>query len=237
MKRLVRQLAQLAALSAIMALMVVATYAQNNGTVTLTGSVGSAVSLRWNSFTALGGATGANVPAAPNSPLAFTLNFNDVSPNNANGIVGGTVQLIMRSNAPYTLSAVVGGLAGFGAVGNPNGDISIADVGYGLQGLAASGSGALVVAGQPGASTITAALNNDPSTAPLNADGIPTYPSTLNNIAAATNVLTGPRISRGGSVNSPNNGLTVNTIYTIVPQFFTPVANFSATVTYTISTP
>ncbi|HWP42623.1 MAG TPA: hypothetical protein VNO14_05270 [Blastocatellia bacterium] len=243
MKRPVRRLAQLAFLTVFVALTAGTAAAQTDtGTVTITGSVGNAASLRWWSYTNSNAVSGTNAPNTQNSPLVFTLDLGDVSPNNTNSFVGGTVQVIMRTNAAYTLSAAVTASSGFGAVGNLNGDISLADIGFGLPGtsLAASGSGALVLPTAVTNSTVVAAFDNSPLAASKDADDIPIFSSTLNSLATTapgTQILSGPRISRGGGLNSPNNGLLADTVYAVGPQFFSPTGGFSATVTYTLATP
>jgi hypothetical protein len=242
MKRLVRQLTQLAFLTVFVALAAGVASAQTTGTVNISGSVNKSASLRWWSFTNSNSSSGANAPNTQNSPLAFTLDLGDVSPNNVNSYVGGTVQVIMRTNAAYTLSAALTASSGFGAVGNTNGDFAVTDIGFGMPqaSIAASGSGALVTGTAVSGSTVVAAFNGNPLTATKDADGIPTFGASLNSLATSapgTQVLSGPRISKGGSLNSPNNGLLANTVYAVGPQFFTPAASFSATVTYTLATP
>jgi hypothetical protein len=230
---MVSRLAKLAFLTAIFAMTSVVATAQTSGTVILNGSVAKSAAIRWWSFTALNSETGANAPNTQNSPLLFTLDVGDVSPANANTYAGGKVTVVLRSNADYVLSAQVTASSGFGAA--VNGDMTLADVGFGLSNLANSG---VLVVGDPAAnSTFAGSFGNDPSAAAKDADGVPTFTASLNGVAAAaTQVLSGPRISRGGSVNSPNNGLLVDTVYAVGPQFFTPTT-FSATVTYTITTP
>lgn len=237
MKTMARQLAKLALLSTVFAITAVVASAQSDsGTVTINGSVAKAAAIRWWSFTALNTETGANTPAAQNSPLSFTMNVGDVSANSSSTYAGGTVQVILRTNSAYTLSAQVSASSGFGAVGNTNGDIALTDIGVGLSGLAASGTGSLVTGTAVSGSSFSGSFGNTPATASKDADGVPTFATTLNSITSATQVLSGPRISRGGGVNSQNNGLLVNTNYAIGPQFFTPTS-FSATVTYTLATP
>ena len=238
MKRLVRQLSHLALLTVFVAMTAAVASAQTDtGTVQINGSVQNSASLRWWSFANNNATSGVNAPNTQNSPLAFTLNLGDVSPNNTNNYVGGSVRVILRTNANYVLSAALTASSGFGANGNTNGDIALTDIGFGLANIAASGPlvGATAVSG----SSVTAPYNNDPSAAAKNVDGIPTFTSTLGGLATTapgTQVMTGPRISRGGSNSSPNNGLLVDTIYAVGPQFFTPVS-FAATVTYTLVTP
>lgn len=209
-------------------------FAQTSGTVTVSGSVGSAASVRWWSFTPYNTETGANVPALQGSPLNFTLNFGDVAAGtNLNNYAGGTVQLILRSNDTYTLSAQVTASSGFGVAAN--GDIVRSDIGYGIGNL--TNSGALVLGDPAANSSISGAFANDPSTAVKDADGVPAFAATLADIVAPTPILAGPRISAGGGMSSPNNGLLVDTMYAVGPQLFSPTGAFSATVTYTISAP
>lgn len=231
MNRLVRRLVQLAFLTTVLAIAAATASAQSTGSVTINGSVAKSASIRWWSFTALNAETGTNSPNTQNSPLLFTLNVGDVSPANSNNYAGGKVKVILRTNAAYALSAQVTASSGFGAA---SGDLSLSDVGFGLANLA--NSGALVFGDPATNSVIAGSFGNDPSTAAKNADGVPTFPTSLSNVSSATQVLSGPRISKGGSVGSPNNGLLVDTVYAIGPQYFTPTS-FSATVTYTITTP
>ena len=231
MSRLVRRLAQLAFITTFVVIAAATASAQSTGTVTINGSVAKSASIRWWSFTALNTETGTNSPNTQNSPLLFTLNVGDVSPANSNNYAGGKVKVILRTNAAYALSAQVTASSGFGAA---SGDITLSDVGFGLANLANSGA---LVFGDPATDSVVAgSFGNDPSAASKNADGVPAFPTSLNNVSSATQVLSGPRISKGGSVSSPNNGLLVDTIYAIGPQYFTPTT-FSATVTYTITTP
>lgn len=233
MKKIVRRLAKLAFLIGIFSIAAGAASAQSTGTVTVSGSVAKSASIRWWSFTALNSETGVNTPNTQNSPLALTLSLGDVSPANSSSYAGGKVKVVLRTNAAYALSAQVTASSGFG--GAANGDITLSDVGFGLANLA--NSGALVFGDPATTSVVAGSFGNDPSAAAKNGDGVPTFPTSFNNIsAAATQVLSGPRVSKAGSVNSPNNGLLVDTIYAIGPQFFTPTT-FSATVTYTITTP
>jgi hypothetical protein len=207
--------------------------AQSSGTVTINGSVGSAVAIRWWSYTPINAEPGINVPAAQNDPLSFQLNVGDVAAGtNPNNYAGGTVQLMLRSNASYTLTAQVTAQAG---LGGPPGTIADTDIGFGLANLA--NSGVMVFADPAAGSAFAGGFGNDPSGAAKDADDVPIFATSLNDISAATTVLTGPRISNKGGMGSPNNGLWVDTIYAIGPQMYTPSGAFTATVTYTISTP
>lgn len=229
---MIKQVVKLTCLIMVLSTAAVVASAQTTGSVTVSGSVAKSASIRWWSFTALNTETGANAPNTQNSPLLFTLNVGDVSPSNSNSYAGGKVKVILRTNAAYVLSAQVSASSGFG--GAANGDLTLSDVGFGLANLA--NSGALVIGDPASNSVVAGSFGNDPSAAAKNADGVPTFATSFNNLSALTQVLSGPRISKGGSVSSPNNGLLLDTIYAIGPQFFTPTT-FSATVTYTITTP
>ena len=234
MRTIIKQFVKLASLALVVSVTAVVASAQTSGTVTINGNVAKSAAIRWWSYTALNTEAGANAPNTQNSPLAFTLALGDVSPTNTNSYAGGRVKMILRSNAAYAVSAQVTANSGFGAAAN--GDITLSDIGFGVGNL--SNSGALVSGDPAAGSVIAGSFGNDPSAAAKDADGVPTFATSLNSVAAAaTQVLSGPRISKAGSVSSPNNGLLVDTVYAVGPQFFTPVAAFSATVTYTITTP
>jgi hypothetical protein len=235
MKLPIRNLVRLTFLAAVLTLCSVAASAQSSGTVTITGNVQNSYSIRWWSYTNVNSVSGANAPNTQNTPLAFTMNLGDVSATgNPNAYVGGKVKMILRSNAAYGLKAQVTSSSGFAAPGGD--DISLADVGFGMANKANSGT---LVVGDPAAnSNFQGAFGNDPSTATKDVDGVPAFATTLNDVsAAATDVLQGPRISKKGGIDSPNNGMLVDAIFAVAPQFFNPLASFSATVTFTISTP
>jgi hypothetical protein len=234
MRTIIKQFVKLASLAVVVSVTAVVASAQSSGTVTINGSVAKSAAIRWWSYTALNTEAGANAPNTQNSPLAFTLSLGDVSPTNTNTYAGGRVKMILRSNAAYAVSAQVTSSSGFGAAAN--GDITLSDIGFGVGNL--SNSGVLVVGDPATNSTVAGTFVNDPSAAVKDGDGVPTFSNSLNSVAAAaTQVLSGPRISKAGSVSSPNNGLLVDTVYAVGPQFFTPAVAFSATVTYTITTP
>jgi hypothetical protein len=208
--------------------------AQSTGTVDITGRIDKAAAMRWWTFSAINSEVGTNSPAAQNGALDFTLDVSDVAAgNNNNTYAGGTVQLMLRSNTTFNLNAQVTASSGWGAVAS--GDAALADVGFGVGGL--TNSGAKVFGDPAGGSTITAAFSNDPSGAAKDADGEPIFSSTLGDLAASTQVLTGPRISNRGGIGSPNNGMLVDCVYAIGPQFYTPANPVSATVTFTLATP
>ena len=208
--------------------------AQSSGTMNITGRIDKAAAMRWWTFSAINSEVGTNSPATQNGALDFTLDVSDVAAGNNNDTyAGGTVQLMLRSNTAFNLNAQVTASSGWGTAAA--GDAALTDVGFGIGGLANSGA---KVFGDPATgSTITAAFANDPGAAAKDADGEPIFSSTLGDIAASTQVLTGPRISNRGGIGSPNNGMLVDCTYAIGPQFYTPADPVSATVTFTLATP
>ena len=208
--------------------------AQSTGTVNIVGRVAKAAAIRWWTFTPINSGVGANTPAVQNGPLDFQIDVADVAAgNNLDVYTGGTAQLMIRSNTPFTLTAQVTASSGFGAAAA--GDVALADIGYGIANL--TNSGPKVFADPAAASTIAAGFSADPAVAPKDADGEPIFSATVDDVSGGVQVLTGPRVSNRGGIGSPNNGLLIDTSYAIGPQFYTPTDPISATVTYTLATP
>ena len=209
-------------------------FAQSTGTVNINGRVDKSAAVRWWSFTAINAEVGVNTPATQNGALDFQLDLSDVAAgNNLQNYTGGTAQLMIRSNAAFTLDAQVTSSAGFGAAAA--GDLALSDVGFGISGLTNSGP---KVFGDPAAgSTITVGFDADPAAAPKDVDEEPTFGATLSDVSGGLQILSGPRISNRGGIGSPNNGMLIDTKYAVGPQFYTPVDPFTATVTYTLATP
>jgi len=114
--------------------------------------------VRWWDYTPINAGTGSNTPAVQNGPLDFQVDVSDVAAgNNLDTYTGGTAQMIIRSNAPYTLTGNVTATSGFGSVAA--GDIALADIGYGVANLA--NSGARVFGDPAGGSTITAGFGSE----------------------------------------------------------------------------
>jgi len=221
---------------ALLPLVAGSVFAQSTGTVNVTGQVSKHAAVRWWSFTPIGSEIGANNPASQNGALDFSLDVDEtVAGLNLQSYGGGRVQMILRSNAAFTLAAECATSSGFGVVAN--GDLALADVGFGIGGLTNSGA---KVFGDPAAgTTVTAGFDDDPALAPKDIDEEPTFSQSLQALTGIGGVqlLSGPRISNRGGIGSPNNGLLVDTVYAIGPQFYTPVSSFTATVTYTLATP
>lgn len=219
-------------LAAALAVTALSASAQTTGTVNLSATVSKAAAIRYDSHSVTGlGVTGTN---AGSPGLNFSLNFGDL------GVVygsnemmhGGTVTLALRSNAAYQVAAVVSG----STFGTATGDLRLADIGFGVPNTAATIRTSGVLATNTG-TTVPAIFNADPIAATVT-NGLPVFTGTVNDLSAATTVLSGGRISSGGSLATTTNALLVDSKFAIYPQFFTPTAApLTATVTYTIATP
>jgi hypothetical protein len=212
--------------------------AQTTGTIAVSGTVGNAVSLQFYDTPITYGtpaASGSN-SGAQFTALNYTLALGNVSPTgNTANFVGGKVRLAVRSNNTWNLSAAV---ATTGLVAAPGaGDLQLSDFGFGVpnSGLSASG----VQVNNAALTPTTNNYNNDPTTLfPVAGGAKPPYATTLATLSGTPTIISGPRISNGGSLASTNNALLVTTVYTLQPQFFTALTgNFTVTVTYTVSTP
>ncbi len=160
--------------------------------------------------------------------LSVTINFGELSPINRNPVVKVTVPVAVRSNQPYRVTATVTG--SFNA--NPQA-LQRSDIGFGIANWRAMGSNSRNCRNSP--HIFYSPFSNDPSAnASIAANGRVTYPSTLNNIAGSTVILSGPRLSNGNNNRQTNDGYIFDAIFAVTPQFFFP-GTTSATLTLTIS--
>lgn len=205
--------------------------AQTSGAVRLVGSVREMVSVRFHSDQSFGtGVTGSN--AATDGRLDYTLDLGQVGvvPGRDNGLRGGAVNLILRSNTPYLLSASVVA-QGFGS--RPD-EMQLSDIGFGLPRSAIAPSGDK--ARSEGTQHLDTRFDSDPIAATVR-NGAPVFDATLEDLQGGAPLLRGDRISYGGGLQSPTNGLVVSTRYAVLPQYFRGNSDFEATVVYTISSP
>ncbi|MDQ3265484.1 MAG: hypothetical protein M3Y59_17800 [Myxococcota bacterium] len=207
-------------------------WAQATGSVRIVGTVQEMVSVRFHSDSTSGAGVQGSNTASSNSDLDYTLDLGNVSvvPGRDNGIRGGRVDLILRANTSYVLTASVQG-QGFGT--HPD-EFRLSDIGFGLPSSSITASGAR--ARSEGTLVMDSRFDSDPLGAPV-ANGAAAFTATLQDLEGGVPVLRGERISYGGSLNSPNNGLVVSTRYAVVPQYFRGDTRFEATIVYTISSP
>jgi hypothetical protein len=172
-----------------------------------------------------------------NSPTVLTIDFGDVGPSNANSFVTATVPLRLRSNVSYTLKMSAAAMT-YGS-GTPDASsVTLADIGFGVTSTARDSGGGVAA----GTDTIAATASGDPTAAArggVNAgSGRYVYNTgfSLGDYTSSTTIVTGPRIMNAMVPTANSNGLIVNTMFAIKPQFFTP-GSFSTSVTFTISNP
>ncbi len=159
--------------------------------------------------------------------LVVTINFGEVSPKNTNSIVKVTVPIAVRSNQQYKVQAIVTGSVGASAQA-----VQFTDIGFGINNFHAMGSNSRVCTNPH---IIYSPFSNDPSAnVTIAANGRVTYPSDLGDVTTATTILSGPRLSNGGSSRATNDGYIFDAIFTITPQFFASGAT-SARLTFTVS--
>lgn len=184
----------------------------SGGTPTISGAIGGSVS---GSSSVL-------------NDLSVTINFGEVSPANTNNIVKVVVPIGIRSNQPYKVQASVIGSNNANAQAVQN-----TDIGFGINNFRAMGSNSRVCTNS--SHIIYSPFSNDPAiSATIASNGRVAYPSTFNDLAAETTILSGPRLSNGNNNRQTNDGYIFDAIFTITPQFFAAGVT-SATITLTIS--
>jgi hypothetical protein len=198
--------------------------AQTTGTITVTGSNPTAVSATNTS----------------DSNLSATIALGTLTPATGSALAAGTVQVRLRSNKAYTLSAQATAL-NFSSPDAADGGsaIALSDIGFGVTAIDATGTNVAtghtdtIVAGSPSF--------DYRSGWPAVSNGLTPFVAgthaTLNNISANTQVLSGSRISSKGNISTNNNYVLVTFGLATLPQYFTPNSGFSSTITITVAAP
>ncbi len=177
------------------------------------------------------GAVGGSVTGSSSvlNNLAVTINFGELGPANHNSVVKVTVPVAVRSSGPYQVSVAYSGSTNANAQA-----LQKSDIGFGMNDWHAMGANSRVC--NNSAHTIHSPFSNDPaSNVTLSAAGRAQYTSSLSNITTATIVLSGPRLSNGGSSRATDDGYIFDAIFVVTPQFYA-TGTTSATLTFTIST-
>ena len=194
--------------------------AQTTGTITATGTTPTAVSATNTS----------------DSNLSATIALGTLTPATGSSLASGTVQVRLRSNKAYTLSAQATALS-FTSPGAADGgnSLSLSDIGFGITAIDATGAN--VATGHTDTIVASSPSFDYRSGWPAVANGLTPFTAsnaTLSSISANTQVLSGSRISSKGNISTNNNFVLVTFGLATLPQYFTP-ANFSALITLTIS--
>lgn len=223
----------LLALAVLLAPQAWAQQASDSGTVTLTAQVSGYVDISSGGPATLTGTLGGTITGNTNKGdrlTGVTINLGDVSPVNTNPVVRAVVPLRLRSNVAYTLTVSTTGFSNADPLA-----IQAADVGFGIGNIQRTDSGVNV----GGSDTPVAATLGDPSAGSDADTSTPRYDyptaKSLGYYTTARPVLSGQRIMQVVPA-SLVGGLTLDTYFSVKPQFFTP-GSFSTTVTYTITTP
>ena len=230
---------RIAFITAALGLCAAPAWAQTNtGTVQIDGTVSAVVSIAHSSSSPIGSATATNL--GPGNDLNAVINMGDVAASTA-AYEGGMVTMAIRSSSAtgYTVQGQVTSSSGMLVSGSAANDIDLTDFGFGLQNLRAGGTGANVDLAGSGSAIVAAPanFNNNPSTAAKDGNGVPAFTTTLNDLAAATDLVTAANVlSTGGGTTSANNAALVDMYFVVGPQMFTPTpAGFQAIVTFTIA--
>lgn len=152
--------------------------------------------------------------------LDVTVNFGEVSPMNRSAAVVVRVPVIIRSSAPYQVTASV-------TATNTSIDadgLRLTDVGFGITSLRRLSRGQVCQAPH----TVYPPYNNDPSQT-VNRAARAAYPSSLGTLGPNTVLLSGPELSSRLNLRPPilpsalvENGYAFDVVLAVVPQFFTP---------------
>ncbi len=145
----------------------------------------------------------------------------------------------LRSNAPYVLTAEVGGLVGISddVANTANSSIKTGDIGFGFTAAIDQGGKFVVGGGATPTRTDTIAPGFDMRNGWPSVSGgqTPVFTKTLHDIYGQNvQILNGPRISAGGDNSSDDNFITITVGIAALPQYWNN-GTFSGTVTFTIA--
>jgi hypothetical protein len=195
-----------------------AALAQTSGTIQVTGTTPEAFSLT----------------SAGEGTLSSTIALGTLTPSNNNTVIEGTADVHLRSNKVYKVTAQAGALSITSPESADGGDtIALTDIGFGIRSKTLTGANVA----NSGSRTDTIATGFDVTGGwPTATNGLtPAFGKTLNDIQTSAQVLNGTRISTKGNISTNNNFIDIQFGVATLPQFFTPNAGFSTTITLTIA--
>jgi len=202
---------------------VTAMLAQTSGSITINGSIPSAVS----------------ITNASGAAISTTVSLGALTAANNNTLASITpVDVYVRSNQQYKLSASTT-FTNNGAGTIDGGDsIATSDIGFGITAKDASGS--LVTSTY--SDTITTKFNyvSTPFSSLSVTNGTTPFVAgtngTLADIASSTQIIQGTRVSQRGNIQTNSNFVKYTFGAATLPQYFTPTTGFQAVVTLTVAT-
>jgi hypothetical protein len=195
--------------------------AQTTGTITLSGTTPTAVS----------------ITNASDATLSTTVALGTLTPAAGGSLMTGSVPARLRSNKAYTLSAQATALSiSSPASADGGSSITLNDIGFGVTAIDATGTNVAT-----GHTDSIVSLFNYSSGFPAVTNGLTPFVGgtngTLNDLTSSTQILSGSRISAKGNLSTNNNFVLVTFGIATLPQYFTPNSGFSTTITLTIAAP
>jgi hypothetical protein len=199
--------------------------AERTGSITITGSIPDAISMT----------------SGENNALGATVTLGALTPreNGALARFSAPIGLRIRSNKRFSLSAQATFTNSGGGADEGGLPLQASDIGFGI--VAKDADGANVVSSR-GSDSIAekfdytaASFESLPITngrTPFNG----TTHGTLEQLSSATQIMTGNRVSRSGTMRSTDNFLQLRFDAAALPQYFSPTTSFSATITFTAAT-
>jgi len=196
-------------------------FAQTTGTITVSGTDPEAFSITNTS----------------NTQLSATVILGTLSPATGGTLSTGSTQIRLRSNKAYKLSAAASSIS-FTTGGSDDGGrkIALTDFGFGVSSIDYTGAN---VANGSGSHTVVTLFDYDPRTLTVT-NGLTPFVAltngTLDDISGSgAQILSGLRISAQGNISTDNNFILATLAVATLPQYFTPNAGFSTTITLTIA--
>jgi hypothetical protein len=174
------------------------------------------------------GNSGGSITATPvDTAMVVTVNFGELSPLNGNGLVRVVIPILLRTTAPFEVTAT----AGPASSGDPNA-VRPTDIGFGIQNVRRLPAGRTAAC-----MTVVAPFGNDPS---MNrtldpATGRTVYQSSLAQAGTPAVLLRGSRLSTGNidRRKRDQNGWAFDVIITVVPQFYSS-GSFNLVLTFNV---
>ena len=199
-------------------------FAQTSGTITVTGTNPAAVS----------------ITSTSDASISTTVALGTLTPATGGALTTGSLQVRLRSNKAYVVSAQATALTVNGASAADGGDtIAPGDIGFGITALANTGTN--VANSGTRADSIVGKFNYTSSGFPAVTNGLTPFVAgtngTLSDITANTQILSGSRISAKGNISTNNNFIVATLGVATLPQYFTPNTDFTTTITLTITAP
>ena len=197
--------------------------AQTSGSITINGSIPSAVS----------------ITSASGAAITTTVSLGALTAANNNTLAVTTpVDVYVRSNQQYKLSASTTFTNNGAATPNGGDPIAATDIGFGITARDASGT----LVSTTYSDTITTSF--DYTTKPFSGLTVTNGTSpflagtnaTLADIASSTQIIQGSRVSQRGNIQTNSNFVKYSFGAATLPQYFTPTTGFQAVVTLTVAT-